>query len=46
MRPGEPFAVFVLTRGELPKVQVAGDTLKIGSQTARFDGRRIVLRRF
>jgi len=42
----EPFAIFMLTRGEPPQVQVAGDALKIGNQTVRFDGRRIVLGKF
>jgi hypothetical protein len=36
----------VLTRGTLPDAKVSGGALKIGRQTVRFDGKRIVLGTF
>jgi hypothetical protein len=43
---GQPYAILVLTRAEPPRVKAVGDTLKIGVQTVRFDGRKIVLGKF
>lgn len=38
--------VFTLQKGVAPPVTVEGDTVRIGQQTVRFDGEKIVLGRF
>jgi hypothetical protein len=39
---GVPMLVALIHEGQAPKVEVAGDALKIGGQTYRFDGEKIV----
>lgn len=41
-----PFFVMTLQHGKAPTVEVAADTIKIGHQTVRFDGKRIHLEKF
>jgi hypothetical protein len=41
-----PFFVTTLQRGEPPEVNVSGTSIKVGGQSVRFDGHRIVLTNF
>jgi len=40
---GVPWFVMILQEGEPPKPTVAGKALKIGSQTYRFDGKKLIM---
>ena len=40
---GRKFTIVTLQSGEAPKPVAEGDRVKVGSQTIRFDGKRLVL---
>jgi hypothetical protein len=42
---GTTFHVLTLQQGEAPKVRAEGDTLRIGNQTVRYDGEKLILGR-
>ncbi|MBM4039694.1 MAG: hypothetical protein FJ290_14390 [Planctomycetes bacterium] len=40
--PGVPFFLMVMHRGDAPKAVVEGDSVKLGGQTYRFDGAKLI----